>query len=176
MNWNLGRGVATFVAVPVLVAVIVAVAGCAGTPAQNAATADPYLAYGTSMAECLQAAGWAVTGRPDGGLAADFPEVQGSAYEEDRAACEHSLGYDVPPPELTDDQIRALYAKTLQTADCLEREGYEPGEPPSEQEYIDQTHGLGGWDPYGAIYYPGGPVTEQKYFELLAICPRGWVS
>ena len=83
------------------------------------------------------------------------------------------FGYDATPAPMTDSQIADLYDKVIATATCLKEHDVDPGDPPSLQQFTDQAHDIGGWDPYTDIYRPGG-VTEQEYFDLLAVCPRTW--
>jgi len=127
--------------------------------------------YAVGMTECLRSAGWEATARPDDSVYATVAEDQGSAYADALVACEHQLGYDVPPDPLTDEEIRQRYAATLKTVQCLKERGHDPGQPPSEQEYVDHFRVRGGWDPYSNIWIPG-LMTEQEYFDLLALCPR----
>ncbi len=113
-----------------------------GFPGETEGTAAPGngMTYAENMVACMEPFGWDVAARPDGGVEASYPVEQEEAYSANYDMCEQKFGYDVPPPPLTDSQIRDFYAKVLVTAECLVGQGYDPGEPPSEQEFIDQYY------------------------------------
>lgn len=128
--------------------------------------------WASNMENCLKEAGWDVNVSPDGSVGITLPESQQTAYDADHKTCEKSFGYDKEPVH-TEEQFRALYPRMLETVECIRSEGFDPGTPPSEEAYVDQMLGDGGWDPYGAIY--PDVVQEDGYYELLQKCPRAEV-
>ena len=126
-----------------------------------------------NMSQCLQEKGWDVAVTPDGAIHMDLPQEQGAPYDEDDKTCEEHFGYDVAPV-YTDDDVREIYAKVVATAECIAEQGYDPGDPPSEQTFVEQVQSdTGGWDPYSDLYPHRMGVEE--YYELIEKCPRTWV-
>lgn len=162
-----------------VVATSIALAGCTGTTPTPHPTAedidlgiDPE--FGSIIAACMVTLGWDATVTGDGGVSSDIPEGQDESYDSDLAKCQAENGFDTPAPSLTEPELRRLYLMELDTAECLREEGLDPGDPPSEQSFVDAALVDGNaWDPYTAVYTTSNSqVTEEEYFALLAKCPR----
>lgn len=131
--------------------------------------------YATKMADCLKESGWEVEVVPGGSFTIDFAgedqEAQIEAYEAAREACSDDLGYDEPLEELSDSDRKRLYDGLVSLAECLQAEGYEIRDIPSEQAYLDET---GVFDPYGELRDPGrvGSLSDEEYSDLLKVCPE----
>lgn len=160
----------TYAAVGGLAVMMTLLTGCAST--EEAPTSEANMEWAANMQSCMNEGGWDIEVRPDGGISANYADDQASAFNAAYAECETKFGYDVAPT-YTDDEIKAIYAKVVDTAACITEQGYDPGEPPTEQTFIDQVRGDGGWDPYIDLYVPGG-LTDDEYFALLEECPRTW--
>lgn len=169
--------------VGVLAAVVgaasLALSGCADAPPQPLATAESVdlginPEFGSIMASCLVGLGWDAEETGDGGITSDIPEGQEDAYNADLASCQEENGFDKLAPKLTEPELRLVYLMELDTADCIRDEGFDPGNPPSEQSFVDAALVNGNvWDPYEAVYgASNAQVTEEEYFALLQTCPR----
>jgi hypothetical protein len=78
------------------------------------------LEYAEGMVACLGPIGWDVHVDPDEqSVEAEFPESDGDRFVEDYRRCEKALGAD-RPPELSDEEWRALYDAYIDTLDCLQ--------------------------------------------------------
>lgn len=143
--------------------------GDQGEPEQVLPTgqaADPDR-YPDLMTECLRDKGWAVEAKPDGAVVATYPAEQDEAYMADNETCKHQYGFDATHPPVTEAELRSMYKDALATVDCLREQGYDPGEVPSEQVFVDR----GGWDPYYNVHAPG-KISDEEYYRLLKLCPR----
>lgn len=151
---------------------VLLLAGCQATKTQTGLQGQQ-VDWAANMKSCLAEYGWEIETRPDGGVTVSIPEAQKEPYNRDFDECENRLGYDVPVT-YSESQLREIYAKVVEVTECIRVQGHEPGQPPSEQTFIDQVQtGQGGWDPYSDIYGPDG-LSEKQYFELLEQCPRSW--
>ncbi|MFB8188269.1 hypothetical protein ACFC14_03025 [Microbacterium sp. NPDC055988] len=153
--------------------------GCAGSAPEPHATAesvdlgiDPE--FGSTMAACMVDRGWDADVTGDGGVLSDVPEGQEEPYDADLAECEKENGLDTIAPALTEPELRLLYLMELDTAECIRVQGLDPGNPPSEQTFVDSALADGNaWDPYAEVYTTSNSqVTEDEYFALLEKCPR----
>lgn len=122
-----------------------------------------------NVAKCMTDAGWLVTAEPDGAVAAQYDQTQATAFRDAMSACRAEFEPAIERRPFTSAELRRLYLMLHVTADCLIAEGYDPGEAPSEQAFLDTK---GAWDPYENVYSPRTQVTEQEYYDLLGKCPR----
>lgn len=128
--------------------------------------------FAKEMISCLSELGWDVTTGTDGGFSADVPNEQFDVYEADRSDCEQTLGYDTPPPTLSDAQIRDVYPHMLWEWKCLDENGFEPENPPTEQAYIDDYHEYGAlWTPYSQYT---STLSDADLNALFDECPRAF--
>ncbi|MFJ4036920.1 hypothetical protein ACIPVB_02450 [Microbacterium sp. NPDC090007] len=125
--------------------------------------------FAEAMAECLGDAGWEVEVMADNSIQATLDGSQASAYRVAEEACKSDLNYD-ESPVLSEEQNKALYRGLLQLSRCLEDEGYDAGDKPSEQAFLDGEV----FDPYGHLRDPArvGHIDEATYGALLTKCPR----
>lgn len=153
-------------------------AGCAGggspesSPGGEPPNAQDLDNWSENMQSCLQGKGWDVEVSPEGEMNTTVPAGQEDAFETDVKASEASFGYDLVPV-YSEDQVREIYKKVVAAAECLTEQGYEPGNPPSEQTFVEQVQSSpGGWDPYSLLY----PATmdNDEYYGALGECPRTW--
>lgn len=163
----------------VSVAASLLLAGCANQTPEALQTADSvdlgiHPEFGAIMASCMVDRGWDTVVSGDGGISSTIPEGQDESYDADLAACQEEHGFDAIAPALTEPELRRLYLMELDTADCLRDEGYDPGQPPSEQSFVDAALIDGNaWDPYAEVYTTSNSqVSEDEYFALLEKCPR----
>jgi hypothetical protein len=72
------------------------------------------------MVACLGRFGWDARVEPhEQSVEAEFPEGERGRFFDDYRRCEKALGAD-RPPELSDDERRALYDAYIDTLDCLQ--------------------------------------------------------
>jgi hypothetical protein len=123
------------------------------------------------MVACLGELGWPVSlGEDSSYKTGHVPEAQRAHYKADRDACKAQFGYDAPPPELSDAQLKELYPHRLWEWKCLDENGFGPQMPPSEQAFIDGYHsGKGTWTAYSQFT---GSLPEQRLIEMFETCPR----
>jgi len=134
-------------------------------------SAYPISDYAKNMSECLAAEGWEVETHPDNSVTSNIPGAQQEAYYADHVSCVEKFGYDIEPSTPpTEEESREAYQKNLALRECLKKQGYDLGEPPSEQYYLDNRSKDAELDPYYTIDAPG--KDRQVYYDLLAICPR----
>lgn len=153
--------------------------GCASSAPEPRATAesvdlgiDPE--FGSTMASCMVEHGWDADVTGDGGVLSNVPDGQDEPYDADLAECAKENGLDKIAPALTEPELRLLYLMELDTAECIRDQGLDPGNPPSEQTFVDSALADGNaWDPYAEVYTTSNSqVTEDEYFTLLEKCPR----
>lgn len=154
-------------------------AGCgSGGTAAPASLSAPAAAAGSDLVtneqrtmaliSCMEEAGWDPEFDPrDQSMSMEFPTEQEAQAEADRVACETDLGLDTPV-ELDDEQLSALYAQEVASAECLRAEGVDVPEAPSEEVWRGSRTSESAWDPYMALSQRG----EEEYYRLLEACPR----
>lgn len=124
------------------------------------------------MIGCLSDLGWSVDYGTDGGYSSDVPNEQFEKFQADEATCDEKFGYDIPPPVLTDAQVREVYTHMLWEWKCLDENGYSPETPLSEQAYVDDYHEYGGlWTPYSQYT---STLANDDLNALLETCPRAF--
>jgi hypothetical protein len=118
-----------------------------------------------AMAECLSAQGFLATA-VDGGLSAGAPTGQEMPYAIAYYVC--SVEYPINPRQmvpLVDDQIRYLYDYYTQVmTPCLEAEGYQVPDPPSQQTFISSYGQPGSWAPYTLV---AEAVSSQEEWDRI---------
>lgn len=151
------------------------VSGCAAPTSPSPSESKVPAASGAwsdNMTDCLEEKGWEVDVLADGGISSQIPDGQEEIYRSDLSTCRAKYGYDVDPV-YTDDEARDIYAQVLNVAECLREKGFDPGEAPSEQTFVEQLQtGPGGWDPYIDLY-PQVMDTDE-YMTVVKDCPRTW--
>lgn len=158
-----------------LIAAAIAIAGCSATPTPKIDYTPGELSgtdqnFAANLAGCMKDAGWDVEVHADNSMSAEYPDEQDDAYTAALDSCKAEFGYDVPPPELTTEQLKTLYQANMALAGCLREQGHQINDIPSEQAFID---GSGVFDPYGELQNPGGSaLTEDEYAKLIKICPE----
>lgn len=127
--------------------------------------------FGVNMAACMGELGYEVSLGEDSSYEIhDVPAEQADSMARDRDECKLKFGYDQPPPEFTDAQLKLLYPHRLWEWKCLSEEGYGPMPPPSEQAFIDEWHTSGAmWTPYSQFT---GSLPQEQQLELFEKCPR----
>lgn len=112
--------------------------------------------------QCLEEAGFPSSPAPMGGVRTRVPPGQEAAFDRASTRCLDEALAQVPYIELsTADQ----YARLLHMAECLEGEGFDIPEVPSEATWVD-----GGkvWHPYGFV----AGVPQEVWFQLNETCPQ----
>lgn len=122
------------------------------------------------MAGCLAERGIATTLEADG---AGFSAEPGALDQEQFRAvieeCKNLTGAgSTPPAQLTPDEIRAVYDRWIETAECLRSQGYEPDEPTSVQAFVDAWSTGGAWNPYLSIETD----SSEEFARLNQLCPQ----
>jgi hypothetical protein len=124
--------------------------------------------YATTVSACLKERGWDVTIRPDGGIDATYPKEQATAYLHDLEGCTNEAGFGGDPGRYSDQDLAELYPEFVEASECLAYEGYDMGDPPSSGVFVDTYYTEQQWDPWTVVQFQ---VSEERYFELLSICP-----
>lgn len=140
-------------------------------PAESTAPADPIEQYqddwAAYMISCMKDAGFEVTTDGEGGVGADFiPTEQIDPYNAAEAQC---LSTAPTQPPVDETMARALYQEQIATAECLEKEGVDTGDPPSEDSWVeDIIAGDQVWTAYGRV--STDPAADIP--ALLEVCPQ----
>lgn len=165
-----------------VLAVVLVVSGCSSDASQESvgkgetesrsAEIERGNDFQTSVLSCLTERGWPVKQTDDGGgITYDGvdpgPEV-GERYNQDLDACTREAG---PPPTyqpLSDAEIRAYFALTLEVAACLEAEVIVVPEPPSEDVFVEAHRAAAAgtnvetWSPHAAVPPAQSPSMLEK--------------
>lgn len=126
-----------------------------------------------AQAQCLIDLGWQITINADS-YDVEVPPEQREAHEADDARCSAQVTKSLPAPSIGPEKYRSLYRHQLAMVKCLEAEGYPPqGEPPSEQEFVDDAVRNGGarWSAWNAVDQPSDPAALDKKCPQL---PPDW--
>lgn len=128
--------------------------------------------YASVQAECMNAAGYEVTARSDGGT--DFSKVPANlqgTQEFGEAFYRCIAQYPIDPKyyvELNDLQLEKLYAYLRdELPSCMEGRGYEAANLPSLTVFKDTYGTSQQYDAYAKL----PDLTEQAYLELYGACP-----
>lgn len=126
-------------------------------------------AVAEAEAACLRDHGYPVTILPPGnGISfAGIPQKQQAEAAAVLQACDAGLNLPAyhPPDRAT---LERLYRKTLETADCLRREGYDVGDAPSMETWVESWP-TGPWSPYDSI---PPSVSDDEWDRLNVACPQ----
>ncbi|MEF2976061.1 hypothetical protein [Subtercola sp. YIM 133946] len=128
-----------------MVLATVVLAGCAATSAPDGRGADPAANQPAlsqspvvdALYRCITARGWQVTLTDDGAIQATsdtIPAEQYQLYLADTWACNDRVKAEFP---VDDNQKHLLYRAELAERACLQAQGYQVDEPPSEQQFVD---------------------------------------
>jgi hypothetical protein len=125
--------------------------------------------WASIQAECMNAEGFPdVFATRDGGLSSgEIPSGQEEAYQVAEYVC--FAKYPLDPKYLTpwtDERLGRVYDYYAnELIPCLEKEGYDPPEPPSRVTFID---GYDGWSPYLGVV----DFTQDEWFRINELCPQ----
>ncbi|QDW61379.1 hypothetical protein [Oerskovia sp. KBS0722] len=131
-----------------------------------------------SLQSCLDKAGWVdKTVLPDGGVEEPFTVDEYDRFLVDLGKCRVEMGYPAEPSTtLSPELLRTIYSRQLDVARCLEHEGHEVSEPPTEDAYVESAgdpESPNNWSPYDAI--SSSAITEPEFNELYKKCPEPWL-
>lgn len=151
-------------------ALAIALAGCGSNePAVQAEEPQPE-AQQMEVVNCLTDLGYDVTALDDGGVEVQLSSSQpAEQYQSDFADCQATVGLETEVAPLTTEQLQDVYAQTRSTAECLEGEGYEMPDLPSEQYFVDNYYP----DPYVPFaFLPQDSITQEEIDRLMIECPQ----
>lgn len=112
---------------------------------------------------CLSDKGWDVSLGDTGGVRANYPAEQQTAYQADIDTCISTGSYS-ENPTLTNEQLTGLYEAYVKQYDCLVDEDYPVGELPSLQAFIE-TAPTQQWVPWAGL-------SEDSIPSALTKCPQ----
>jgi len=152
---------------------VLLLAGCTQSPEPTASTPEPtrlsMSVAGDLTYLCLRDRGWEVDIDWDGGILSDstkIPAAQLDLYLADEKDCLQTAWSSL---KIDDAEKDRLYAAELATKECLENEGHEIPEPPSEQVYLD-SYDAGPWMAWS--YVDVRPLSEDEFKALNMKCPQ----
>ncbi len=118
--------------------------------------------------QCVRDQGFPVTLLGDGGIGFDqVPREQNVAASDALDRC--LAGLALPAPSLpTGEDIQRIYSALLDTATCLEKEGYEVEAAPTFEVFND-SYVTGPWHPYLSLPEDIGPSEWQR---INSACPQ----
>lgn len=125
--------------------------GCTTAPTKSARNADEASSLSPAsdqVYKCLTQRGWNVTLTWDGGIEVSsdtVPTEQREAFDADANDCWAPINERVAM--MSPDEIAKVYDSEVRTRTCLIALGYEVGQPPSKQSFVDSFHGLR-WSAY----------------------------
>ena len=157
-----------------MAALVVGVAVVAGCSTDHGARVDTTVAgarleqdAARRYASCMAERGYAVELDGRGGARFDIPagqEVEATAADE---VCSAQAAALLGPPRVpTEEELMDRYAFLLEMKACLEGEGYDVGEPPSRDSFLDAAGA--NWYPYAEIT----PANEAEWIRLNERCPQ----
>ena len=127
--------------------------------------------WAVAMAECLTEAGFA-SEEEDGSLLSAAPPGQEQPFAVATYTC--TIKYPIDPRvniPLNEDQIRYLYEYyTRVLTPCVEAEGYEVPDPPSQQTYQTQYGQPGSWNPYELV--AEATTSDEEWQRINKLCPQ----
>ncbi|WP_395641000.1 hypothetical protein [Pseudolysinimonas sp.] len=128
----------------------------------------------TVLAGCMVDSGWPdVRATPDNGVeSGTIPAGQEEAYDLAMYVCHASYPLDLKYIRpLTEEQKSALYAYLRdELAPCLEAEGFNVSDAPSEQAFLESYDETGGWDIYASVVSAG--LSQEAWYEINEVCPQ----
>lgn len=149
-----------------LITAVLSVTGCSGEAGGTDASGDQ---TGTvtseeafrdqARAECLRQKGFDVTVLETGGVETVLPREQFDVYELANDECDKELGFEVR--QLRIDELEDVYASYLESAPCLEEEGFILSPIPSVQEFID-GYNSDPWSPWFDLPIDQVPTAVQR--------------
>lgn len=119
------------------------------------------------MAACFTEAGYPAT--VDGSGVSVPSGSRDSAFMEVVQTCDATVGvvpYEPPTPSF----LREHYAEQMATKRCLEGEGYDIAEPPSEDVFVETYTTSEPWLPYTSIVEID--VSDAEWDRLNEVCPQ----
>lgn len=147
---------------------VLALASCS-SPAPNLdkplANNDAY----NKVVECLSDRGYKATyDEFDESIGIEAgPSQDAETVRKDLTECRTASGFDPSPEPLTEEQVQKVYEMTLDTRDCLLREGYDIPDVPTEQKFAEIYES----EPF--VPYAYLPALSQEDLEALELkCPQ----
>lgn len=115
------------------------------------------------LVTCLQADGWDVRVAPTGdGIIPKVPKAQQVPYEAAKRRCMKKLGDPPGSGDLSEAELKALYAWGNQTVACLREHGWPAEDPPSYETYVEQvTHAHEYLKEHGTLWGAMSRVVED---------------
>ena len=130
---------------------------------------------GSKIASCMADKGWVEERQSDGSYSVTLSTADdGPRYREDRGVCESLVRDDlgIPHRTLDDASFRTMYARTLDTRDCLVAHGVVVSEPPSEDAWIEAIKtGTDVWAPFNDV-----TGSDEEFYELFEVCVQAGVE
>lgn len=141
-----------------------------GWMAEMAQANDEFYAFHT---QCMLDAGYPIAMTIDGVTSSDRPMTE--AQQKADWTCYEATVAAVPVPE---QSAEIYYERVLDTARCLEDQGYDNlGTPPSEESWAQAYTSEGDlWSPYGQLYAANPQISESEWYRLKSICIEDGVS
>ncbi|WP_418908465.1 hypothetical protein [Glutamicibacter endophyticus] len=121
--------------------------------------------WASEQAQCMTNLGFPSTLEDDGSFSTKITEVQEQAAAEARYTCELQYPMDLKYSQaFTRTQLHTIYAHYRDSLiPCLKGLGFEPGELPSEETYVEGTaSGANPWTPYDAIDLSSADVNSMN--------------
>lgn len=155
-----------------LVAAVLLLGACTGDGVERTTGDDqggvvlPESTYPPDI-RCLVERGWTVVESEGGG--AHTLRAPGGLSAEDRAGIERDCGELRPEPvEQSEAEVRQVYERWLEEADCLRDLGYSPEPAPPFEVFLADWRGSGPWFPIDGI--DTGAWTSEQYEEAKERC------
>lgn len=149
-----------------VVAVVIVIAAC-GADGETEGLIDPYgQARARFMAECL-----AESGFPDVRVVGSATIYDPTPEESDEfalaeAACLLDMERELPIPEADPENLARFHADLMETAACLQAEGYTISAPPTLDEFLAEQDSP--WHPYLEVR----PSDPEEWERINRVCPQ----
>ena len=145
-------------------------------PAWMAEAKDADETLGSKIASCMANEGWIEERTLSGSYRATLPSPDdGPRYRADRRTCESVVRdvMEISPKTHDDAFFQTMYARALDTRDCLVAHGVVVSEAPSQDAWIEDLKS-GSTD----VWAPFNDVTGSKneFYELFDICPQAGIE
>jgi hypothetical protein len=124
----------------------------------------------SKIRSCLLDQGWASTVERDGSFSGEVGlGDEANRFMEDQRVCASSVREEMELTRLVHDDafFRTLYARTLDTRDCLVAQGVKVSEPPSEDAWIEAIRAGDAtvWAPFDDVQ-----GTDDEFYALFDVC------
>lgn len=168
-----------------MVALSVAIAGCAGPDGSATASSLPTDSGSITLAEravleveCLAGRGFEAEAFGEVVIGPRIREDQELAYEVASDQCDEEVEARYPgsravPRARSDEELADMYRQQLEVWECLRDEGYEDiPAPPSVEAWIESWRAGPPWDPYVFVSVD----SEKEWVRINEKCPQAWTS